>query len=90
MLLTIRGGIIIDRRRVEPEDNCDIESYEPVWRRAAALARSSELLRKPHIAAPARANCRANTRRATFSAGAVVHDKRRVNTTAQIASPRQR
>jgi hypothetical protein len=28
--VTISGGVIIDRRRVEPEDTCDSESYEPV------------------------------------------------------------
>jgi hypothetical protein len=26
----ISGGVIIDRRHVEPEDNCDTESYEPI------------------------------------------------------------
>jgi hypothetical protein len=28
--VTISGGVIIDRRRVEPEDNCASESYEPI------------------------------------------------------------
>jgi len=28
--ITIRGGMIVDRRRAEPEDNCASESYEPV------------------------------------------------------------
>jgi hypothetical protein len=28
--ITISGGMIVDRRRVEPEDNCASESYEPV------------------------------------------------------------
>ena len=28
--ITISGGTIIDRRRAEPEDNCESESYEPV------------------------------------------------------------
>ena len=28
--VTISGGAIIDRRRVEPEDNCASESYEPI------------------------------------------------------------
>ena len=28
--ITISGGTIIDRRRVEPDDNCASESYEPV------------------------------------------------------------
>jgi hypothetical protein len=29
-LATINGGIILDRRRVEPDDNCASESYEPI------------------------------------------------------------
>ena len=29
-LATISGGIILDRRRVEPDDNCASESYEPI------------------------------------------------------------
>jgi hypothetical protein len=28
--ITISGGIIIDRRRVEAEDTCTMESYEPI------------------------------------------------------------
>lgn len=28
--LTIGAGVIIDRRRVEDEDNCAFESYEPI------------------------------------------------------------
>src|ERR1019366_144844 len=28
--VTISGGVIIDRLRVEPEDNCASESYEPI------------------------------------------------------------
>jgi len=28
--ITITGGMIVDRRRVEPDDNCTSESYEPV------------------------------------------------------------
>jgi hypothetical protein len=28
--ITISGGMIVDRRRAEPEDNCASESYEPV------------------------------------------------------------
>jgi hypothetical protein len=28
--ITISSGMIIDRRRAEPEDNCGSESYEPV------------------------------------------------------------
>jgi hypothetical protein len=28
--ITIGGGAIIDRRRVEPDDNCETESYEPI------------------------------------------------------------
>jgi hypothetical protein len=28
--IIISGGVIIDRRRVAPEDNCDSESYEPI------------------------------------------------------------
>jgi hypothetical protein len=28
--VTISSGAIIDRRRVEPEDNCASESYEPI------------------------------------------------------------
>jgi hypothetical protein len=28
--ITISGGVIVDRRRAEPEDNCASESYEPV------------------------------------------------------------
>jgi hypothetical protein len=28
--ITISGGVIIDRRRVEAEDNCVSESYEPI------------------------------------------------------------
>jgi hypothetical protein len=28
--VTIDGGIILDRRRVEPNDNCVSESYEPI------------------------------------------------------------
>jgi hypothetical protein len=26
----VSGGMIVDRRRAEPEDNCPSESYEPV------------------------------------------------------------
>jgi hypothetical protein len=29
-LATISGGVILDRRRVEPDDNCGSETYEPV------------------------------------------------------------
>ena len=29
-LATISGGLILDRRRVEPDDNCASESYEPI------------------------------------------------------------
>jgi hypothetical protein len=29
-LAIISGGIILDRRRVEPDDNCASESYEPI------------------------------------------------------------
>jgi hypothetical protein len=28
--ITISGGAIIDRRRVEPADSCDSESFEPI------------------------------------------------------------
>jgi hypothetical protein len=28
--LTVSGGVIIDRRRVEADDNCASESYEPI------------------------------------------------------------
>jgi hypothetical protein len=28
--LTVNGGMIIDRRRVEADDNCASESYEPI------------------------------------------------------------
>jgi hypothetical protein len=28
--ITIDGGEIVDRRRVEPDDNCASESYEPI------------------------------------------------------------
>jgi hypothetical protein len=28
--LTVAGNTIIDRRRVEDEDNCASESYEPI------------------------------------------------------------
>ena len=28
--ITISGGTIVDRRRVEPEDNCASETFEPV------------------------------------------------------------
>jgi hypothetical protein len=28
--VTISEGVILDRRRVEPEDTCDAESYEPI------------------------------------------------------------
>ena len=28
--ITIEGGVIIDRRRVEAEDTCESESYEPI------------------------------------------------------------
>jgi hypothetical protein len=28
--ITISGGMIVDRRRVEPDDNCASENYEPV------------------------------------------------------------
>jgi hypothetical protein len=28
--ITISGGVIIDRRRVETEDTCTSESYEPI------------------------------------------------------------
>jgi hypothetical protein len=28
--ITVSGGVIIDRRRVEADDNCASESYEPV------------------------------------------------------------
>ena len=28
--VTISEGVILDRRRVEPEDTCDTESYEPI------------------------------------------------------------
>jgi hypothetical protein len=28
--VTINEGVILDRRRVEPEDTCDTESYEPI------------------------------------------------------------
>ena len=28
-LATISGGVILDRRRVEPDDNCATETYEP-------------------------------------------------------------
>jgi hypothetical protein len=28
--ITISGGAIVDRRRVEPDDNCASESFEPV------------------------------------------------------------
>ena len=28
--ITISGGVIIDRRRVDPDDNCGTESYEPI------------------------------------------------------------
>jgi hypothetical protein len=29
-LATISGGVILDRRRVEADDNCGSETYEPV------------------------------------------------------------
>jgi hypothetical protein len=29
-LATISGGVILDRRRVEPDDNCATETYEPI------------------------------------------------------------
>ena len=28
--VTISNGVIIDRRRAEPEDTCDTESYQPI------------------------------------------------------------
>ena len=28
--ITISGGMIIDRRRAEPDDNCASETYEPI------------------------------------------------------------
>jgi hypothetical protein len=28
--VTISSGVIIDRRRAEPEDTCDIETYQPI------------------------------------------------------------
>jgi len=28
--ISISGGLIIDRRRVDPDDNCETESYEPI------------------------------------------------------------
>jgi hypothetical protein len=28
--ITITGGVIIDRRRAEPEDTCASESYQPI------------------------------------------------------------
>src|SRR5215831_1806689 len=28
--LLINSGVVIDRRRVEPEDTCETESYEPI------------------------------------------------------------
>ena len=28
--IIISGGMIVDRRRAEPEDNCGTESFEPV------------------------------------------------------------
>ena len=28
--ISINGGVIIDRRRVEADDNCETESYEPI------------------------------------------------------------
>jgi hypothetical protein len=28
--ISITGGTIIDRRRADPDDNCDSESYEPI------------------------------------------------------------
>jgi hypothetical protein len=28
--ITVSGGTIIDRRHVEPDDNCSSESYEPI------------------------------------------------------------
>jgi hypothetical protein len=28
--VTINEGVILDRRRVEPEDTCDTESYDPI------------------------------------------------------------
>jgi len=29
--VTISGGVIVDRRRIEAEDTCANESYEPIW-----------------------------------------------------------
>ena len=28
--ITIKGGVIVDRRRAEPEDTCNFESYRPI------------------------------------------------------------
>jgi hypothetical protein len=28
--ITINGGVIVDRRRAEPEDTCAFESYQPI------------------------------------------------------------
>jgi hypothetical protein len=28
--ITINGGVIIDRRRIEADDTCKFESYEPI------------------------------------------------------------
>ena len=28
--ITINGGVIVDRRRAEPEDTCTLESYRPI------------------------------------------------------------
>jgi hypothetical protein len=28
--ISIGGGLIIDRRRADPDDNCETESYEPI------------------------------------------------------------
>jgi hypothetical protein len=28
--ISVIGGLIVDRRRIDPDDNCETESYEPI------------------------------------------------------------